>query len=153
MNVIFKRSVKFLASFSYAGYLPWAPGTWGSLVALLIAWFFNEYLLWSIVIFSFIGLSICRPAEEAFNAKDPHRFVLDEVVGMMASVLFLPKRYLVFLAAFILFRVLDVLKPGPIGRIQASRTPSSIMWDDLSAGALVNILLQVSLRLIPCLRQ
>ena len=86
---------------------------------------------------------ICKRAEEVFNAKDPGCFVLDEVVGMMVSVLWLPKNLLLYVAGFILFRVLDVWKPGPIGWIQNTKTPHSIMWDDLAAGAVVNVVLQV----------
>ena len=142
-NSYLKDGVKVLATFFYVGYLPIAPGTWASLVGLSIAWFFNESLFWLAVIFSLIGFVICKRAEEVFNAKDPGCFVLDEVVGMMVSVLWLPKNLLLYVAGFILFRVLDVWKPGPIGWIQNTKTPHSIMWDDLAAGAVVNVVLQV----------
>ena len=135
--------VKLLASFFYVGYLPWAPGTWGSLTALPMAWFLNENLVWIVLSLAAVGLLICKPAEKAFGVKDPSRFVLDEVAGMAISVLWLPKTIFVYVVAFILFRVLDIWKPGPIGWIQNSKTPSSIMWDDLLAGAVVNIVLQV----------
>ncbi len=140
------KLVKLLASFYYVGYLPWMPGTWGSLAALAIAWFFNENLVWLTIIFSVTGFLICKPAEEAFHAKDPSRFVLDEVAGMSLGVLCLPKNLILYAGGFILFRVLDVWKPGPIGWIQKSKMPSSIMWDDLLVGVFVNLFLQVATR-------
>ena len=122
------------------------PGTWASLAALPSAWFFHDALIWQTLFLSLIGLAICKPAEEAFQAKDPGAFVLDEVAGMMVSLVWLPRNWMIFSAAFLLFRILDVLKPGPIRKIQNSKTPTSIMWDDLLAGAFVNIFLQIIVR-------
>ena len=62
---------------------------------------------------------------------------------MMLSVLWLPKTPVVFLAGFILFRLLGILKPWPLSRLQKNPHPSSIMWDDLAAGALTNGILQL----------
>ena len=136
------RLIKALASFFYVGYLPWMPGTWGSLAVLPIAWFFNENLVWIVVVCSLTGIFICKSAEEAFNSKDPDRFVLDEAAGMALAVLWLPKNLILYAAGFVLFRILDIWKPGLIGWIQKVKNPSSIMWDDLLAGAVVNIFLQ-----------
>ncbi len=146
-----KGLVKSLATFFGIGYLPLMAGTWASLAALPLAWFFHETLLWQVLVFSLIGLAICKPAEEAFQKKDPGAFVLDEVAGMQLSLLALPKNGYIFSAAFILFRLFDIWKPGPIGRIQASKNPMSIMWDDILAGLFANILLQASVRLFPVL--
>ncbi len=136
--------VRTLASFFYVGYLPWAPGSFGSLAGLLIGWYFYGALPSLTIVFCFLGFMLCKPAVAAFLSPDPPSFVLDEVSGMMLSVLWLPKTPVVFLAGFILFRLLDILKPWPISRIQKSPNPSSIMWDDLAAGALVNIILQLA---------
>ncbi len=135
--------VKTLASFFYVGYLPWAPGSFGSLAGLLIGWYFYGALPYLTVAFCLLGFVICKPATAVFLSPDPSAFVLDEVSGMMLSVLWLPKTPFVFLAGFILFRLLDILKPWPISRIQKSPNPSSIMWDDLAAGALANAILQL----------
>ena len=145
---ILKGWVKLLATFFYVGYLPIAPGTWATLAGLPIAWFFNENLGWLTVIFSLVGLVICKPAKEVFNAKDPGCFVLDEVAGMMVSVLWLPKNLALYGMAFILFRLLDISKPGLIRKIQNCKASTSIMWDDLLAGAVVNVVLQVFVRLV-----
>ena len=140
--------VKALASFFYIGYLPLAPGTWGSLAGLASAWWFYPVLAPLTLILSVIGFCLCRPAEDAFQTKDPARFVLDEVCGMMLSVLWLPRSPRIFIAAFVLFRIVDTLKPCPICLIQKSKSPLSIMWDDLAAAVLVNLFLQAGVRFL-----
>ncbi len=154
--------VKAAASFFYVGYLPFAPGTFGSLAGLLIAWYFYGAIPYLTLVLCVVGFAICKSATIVFSSKprvssrgtsaeavdglvasrDPTPFVLDEVCGMMLSVLWLPKTPAVFLVAFILFRLLDTLKPWPISRIQKNANPLSIVWDDLAAGALVNLILQ-----------
>ena len=73
--------------------------------------------------------------------------MLDEVCGMMATVLWLPKTLPVFIAAFLLFRLLDIWKPWPISWLQDQKHPFSIMHDDLAAGLLGNLILRAALRL------
>ncbi len=142
-NRFLYHCVKFLASFFYIGYLPVMPGTWGSATGALLAWFFNEGLVWQVTVFSLAGLFISSIAERAFDEKDPSRFVLDEVAGIMISVLWIPKKIALFVVAFILFRIFDTMKPWPISMVQKSKMPTAIMWDDLLAGLFVNILLQI----------
>ena len=138
--------VKMVATFFGVGFIPMIPATWASAVAAVLAWFFPEsWLIVLLTVFSVAGLLICRPAQTALNSKDPKAFVMDEVCGMMLSVLWLPKSMSLYFCAFILFRVLDVWKPWPISRIQASRHPSSIMWDDLLAGVAANLILRLFL--------
>ncbi len=139
--------VKALASFFYIGFLPKAPGTWGSLCGLLLAWFFNPQLGGLLIVLSLSGFLIAAPARSVWNNPDPKEFVLDEVVGMMLSVLWLPKKIAIFAAGFLLFRVFDIVKPWPISQIQKSKHPSSILWDDLAAGLLANLILLLVLQL------
>lgn len=147
MNIL----VKALASFFYVGCLPLAPGTFGSLAGLLIAWYFYGALPYLVVLFSVIGFVICKPAVAVFSAKDPSSFVLDEVCGMMLSVLWLPRVWFVLLLGLLLFRLFDTWKPWPIRLIQQNPNPLSILWDDLAAGALVNVVLQalIATRILP----
>ena len=143
-----KRWVKILSSFFYIGYAPWMPGTLGSLAGLFIFWlcpFKSQVPV--LLIFSGIGFYLCRPAVEAFASKDPKAFVTDEVCGMMLGVLWLPKSFFLFLAAFILFRLFDALKPWPISKIDEGEHPSLILWDDLAAGAFTNIVLRIFVKL------
>jgi phosphatidylglycerophosphatase A len=137
------RFVQIIASFFYIGYLPWAPGTVASFAALFLAWIFNPALPALFFIFCFLGFLVSRPAVQVFADRDPARFVMDEVCGMMLSVLWLPRILWVWAAALVLFRFLDIEKPLLIGRLQKRGRPLDIMWDDLAAGFAVNVLLQV----------
>ena len=143
-----KRAVGLIASFFYVGYAPWIPGTFGSLAGAVLAWQLNPTLPYLLFFFSILGFCVSAPAEQFFESKDPKQFVMDEVCGMMLSVLWLPHDWRLFAAGFVLFRFFDVLKPWPISRIQSSRSPLSIMWDDLAAGAAVNVILQIATRLL-----
>ncbi len=140
------KLVRLLASFFYCGYLPWAPGAWGSIPGALIAWYFSDSLVVWVVVLTALGFILCVPAQKAFNAHDPIRFVLDEVCGMMLTLVWLPKRLSVFLAGYVLFRILDVWKPWPISYFNRSDRSSNIMWDDLVAAIFANLILQVFTR-------
>ena len=90
-----------------------------------------------------LGFLVCRPSQAVFHSKDPSSFVMDEVCGMMLSVLWLPKSLLWYAVAFGLFRLLDVTKPWPIRVIQRSSHPFMIMADDLLAGVFTNLILRL----------
>ena len=135
---------KIVSSFFYLGNIPWAPGTWGSLAGLLIVYFvpgpFQTLLL---VFMCLLGFYVCPKAVKVYQAKDPSIFVMDEVCGMMLSVLWLPKTTWVLLGGFLLFRGFDIVKPWPISWVQKKNTPSCILWDDLLAGVFTNLVLRV----------
>ena len=76
-----------------------------------------------------------------FGEKDPGRVVVDEIAGQMVALLFVRPTALVLLAAFLLFRVLDVLKPWPARRLEDLPGGSGIMADDLMAGLYANLIL------------
>ena len=145
-----ERWVRILSSFFYIGYAPWMPGTLGSLAGLFIFWlcpFKGQAAI--LLFFSAIGFYLCRPAVKAFASKDPKRFVMDEVCGMMAALFWLPGTFAVYLTAFAFFRFFDVLKPWPILLVQKKESPSCIMWDDLLAGLFTNLLLRAALFFLP----
>ncbi len=102
----------------------------------LVAWF---------LFFCVAGFWVCRASQKVFGTQDPKQFVMDEVCGMMLSVLWIPKEPGFFLIAFLLFRALDIWKPWPISKIQKNRHPSAILWDDLAAGLIANLILQAGL--------
>jgi phosphatidylglycerophosphatase A len=138
------RLVRILTSFFYVGYAPFWPGFFGSAAGLaVIHWTDPSSAAYLCILFSVVGIALCGPSRIAFASDDPSRFVLDEVAGMMLSVLFLPKNIFVYAAGFILFRILDVVKPWFIGRIQAQKGAWSIMGDDLAAGLVTNCIVRV----------
>ena len=136
-----KKLTQIVASFFGVGYLPLCPGTWASAAGVVLAWFLADMLVYWAVLCCLAGFWACRGARETFDSKDPGAFVMDEVCGMMLSVLWLPRTLVLYAAAFVLFRLLDIWKPWPISRIQASVRPWSIMGDDLLAGVFANLLL------------
>lgn len=142
-----KTLIKSIASFFYIGHLPVAPGTFGSLAGLLLAWHFNEALPALFFCLCVAGLLVAAPAESVYGTKDPKQFVLDEVCGMMLGLLWLPKEISIFISAFLLFRLLDIWKPWPVSLLQKNKNPLSIMWDDLACGVAVNAALQAGVKL------
>ena len=116
-----------------------APGTWGSAAACLvnaavpIPW-------WAILAVTLVGVWSTGEAERVLGETDPGCANIDEVAGMWLSTYLLPHSFL--LPGFILFRVVDILKPFPVSA--AERLPGGwgIMLDDLVGGLMVNVFLQ-----------
>jgi phosphatidylglycerophosphatase A len=134
---------KVLATGLGTGYLPLFPGTWGSLLGILPAVFLpsSGFVIFLILLF-FAGVWASeRTALESLN-KDPQSVVIDEVLGMGVSLLFLPKTILFFTAAFFLFRFFDVKKPFMIRKLEALPGGWGIMMDDLGAAVAANVILQ-----------
>jgi len=128
---------RFVATFFYLGKLPFAPGSWGSLGALLL-WIllpvtFSVHL--SVIVILFIlGVYSSDKMAKYMDDHDPSEVVIDEVVGMGISLFMLPHSLGLYLLAFILFRIFDILKPSFIYRIQNFPGGWGIMFDDVLAG-------------------
>ena len=137
---------RLIASCGYLGELP-AGGTWGSLVGWVLAWYFSSYALWLFFSILILGYGLSLIANESFGEKDPSAFVLDEVCGMMLSVLLLPKTLPIYLTAFVLFRLLDIWKPWPISVLQKMEHPFSIMHDDIAAGLFTHLMVRAAFRI------
>ena len=128
---------RFAATFFSLGKLPFAPGSWGSLGALLL-WLllpisFSIHL--SVIVFLFIlGVYSSDKMAKYMDDHDPSEVVIDEAVGMGISLFMLPHSFGLYLLAFILFRIIDVLKPSFIYRVQDLSGGWGIMLDDVLAG-------------------
>lgn len=141
------------ARVGFAGKSPIAPGTCGSFVAIALAPFiFMPFPFWArIVILLLIlatGTFASGKAEVLLQQQDPSEVVIDEVLGQW--LVLLPFKNLVFweyAAAFILFRIFDILKPWPIRRLESLGGGFGIMIDDAAAGVYAMLCLAV-LRLI-----
>lgn len=137
-----------LATGLYTGYLPKAPGTWGSLVALPLHLMLIrlEPLAYGLSLAGFILLAImiAGSAEKICDRKDPGIIVIDEIAGMLIALIAAPPDFRGWLLAFLLFRLFDILKPFPIGwidrRVQGG---VGIVLDDLMAGLYTLIIIQV----------
>jgi phosphatidylglycerophosphatase A len=114
-----------------------APGTVGSLVTLVIVWlvpFNTAALAYTLIGVTVIGIWAAHRVETALGKKDPALIVIDEVAGMLLSVLLLPRTIPVLFSAFLLFRLFDIWKPFPAHESQALSGGLGVMLDDLIAG-------------------
>jgi phosphatidylglycerophosphatase A len=148
------RLAVFIATAGYSGYFPFAPGTVGSAVGLLV------YLLvwWSqspvvevglIVALFAVGVWAGTTAERYFGGVDPGPIVLDEVVGMLITLAFIPVGLSGALAGFVLFRIFDIIKPFPAGRLEALHGGFGVMADDAMAAIYANLSLRLLLWWLP----
>jgi phosphatidylglycerophosphatase A len=136
---------QFAATFFYLGKLPFAPGSWGSLGALIL-WIFlpSSYILQMIMIillFS-IGVISSKKMAAAMNDYDPSEVVIDEAVGMWIALFMLPHSIAIYSMAFILFRIFDIFKPSYIYRVQNLPGGWGIMMDDVLAGIIAWLICQ-----------
>ena len=145
MKKIKDKIALILATGFGSGYSPVAPGTAGSLLALVIWWLAPPFL-WlraSLLVFSLIlGIWSATEAEKKWG-HDNGRIVIDEMAGMWISLLFLPRVFLVYLIAFLLFRAMDIFKPLGARSIQKLPGGWGVVADDVLAGIYANILCQL----------
>ena len=128
-----------------------ASGTVGSLVTLIALWlipFTTFALLVTLAIVTLVGIWAGSRVERAIDAKDPGIIVIDEVAGMLVSVLFLPRSIPVLVTAFLLFRLFDIWKPFPARQLQELHGGLGVMLDDLIAGAYALALIVISRALV-----
>jgi phosphatidylglycerophosphatase A len=147
--------VIFVASGAYTGYAPFAPGTAGAALGLILGWiFFAPLWQWSpaafLMLFAVIFATACffaGAAEKIFAQHDSSHIVLDEVLGMIATMFLIPTVWTWVAAGFVLFRIFDFLKPWPASAFDRMQGGAGVMLDDLAAAIYANVMLQV-LRLI-----
>ena len=142
--MIKNRISQLISTFFYLGKVKYAPGTIASLATLFIWYsFMPENILLRLLIFLFIsiiGFFSIKNSLICYNDKDPQEIVIDEVIGMSLSLLFLTDLVIMSIA-FILFRVFDILKPSVIYYSQFYNGAYGIILDDLLAGLCVSIIL------------
>lgn len=133
------RAGMALASAGYVGFAPVAPGTVGSAVALPIWWLLRRTgSPWvdpvCIGLLMVAGAWSARVAERELGLEDPGPVVIDEVAGMLISLLWLPLTWQVALVGFVAFRVFDIVKPYPVNRLERLTGGWGVMADDAMAG-------------------
>ena len=129
------------------GYIPVAPGTFGSLAGLAL-WFVlpTQMALAAAVVLTFlVGAWASGVAEKHFGASDPGPAVIDEVMGMLATMFLNPSGWVSASIGFFLFRLFDVIKPYPANRLERLPGGVGIMADDLMAAIYANLALRVAL--------
>jgi phosphatidylglycerophosphatase A len=151
------RLAVFLATAGYSGYFPIAPGTVGSVVGLLVygalRWMQSPVspALESVLILSLFAAGVWAgsTAERYFGGIDPGPIVLDEVVGMLITLAFIPVGVSGALTGFVLFRIFDVIKPFPARRLESLHGGLGVMADDAMAAVYANVSLRLLMALVP----
>ena len=139
------RIYKMIASIFYVGYLPVAPGTLGSLAAIILYYFICKSAIIMaavILIVIILGFITAGRVEKIFREKDPGEIVIDEFAGMLISLYCLPPTTGYVVTGFLLFRFFDIVKPKPIHDLEKLKGSLGIMADDIIAGVYANIILQ-----------
>jgi phosphatidylglycerophosphatase A len=147
---LWSHPANFFALGFGSGLAPKAPGTFGTLVALPVYYFWLQGLslpwLLAVITVSFVvGIWLCDATAKNLGVHDHPGIVWDEFVGLWISCIALPAGWPWLVAAFLLFRFFDILKPWPI-RWLDSRVPGGlgIMVDDVLAGLFSLGLLQLA---------
>ncbi|MEZ0391684.1 MAG: phosphatidylglycerophosphatase A [Pseudobdellovibrionaceae bacterium] len=139
---------KQIATFFGIGKAPKAPGTFGTLAALPLALGLNFlgpfYIMGFVLLFTPVAIWACDRHCKNLQAEDPQEIVIDEVLGFVIAMTWLPMTWQAYVAGFILFRVLDITKPLLIGYLDRKLSGGfGVMADDIVAGVVSNIFLQV----------
>ncbi|HEY7170664.1 MAG TPA: phosphatidylglycerophosphatase A [Vicinamibacterales bacterium] len=135
-----------LATTLGVGFVPWAPGTFGSAAGLVLWWLLPSSAIVqaaAIVIVFVLGAWSGSVAERHFRASDPAQVVIDEVMGMWITLLLNPVGWQGAVIGFLLFRLFDVIKPYPANRLERLRGGVGVMADDGMAAVYANIVLRV----------
>ena len=145
-----------VATFFGIGRLRPAPGTWGSLAAVLIwlglsrfiqpAWQTPALAGMALLVVA-IGIPAATATAQASGVKDPQLVVIDEVAGQWITLLFVPVAWKTLLVGFILFRGFDIVKPPPVRQLEKLPWGSGIVLDDVAAGSYALAVMQLLLHL------
>jgi len=143
-----KHFILILATGFGVGYSPFAPGTLGTLIAIPVYYFLSNisspiYEI-TLVGFFFLSVWISENAEIFFGKKDDQRIVIDEIMGFLITMLWVPQTAILMGVGFFLFRFFDIVKPFPIRRLEKKlKGGYGVVADDVMAGVYANIVLQV----------
>lgn len=142
---------KLLFTGFYSGYSPVAPGTVASILALLLYliefYIFGDFVWISnlviVIVMVFPSIVLASAGEEYFGEKDPQQVVLDEIMGYWISVLLFSFNWKVMIYALLLFRIMDIIKPYPIKKLENLKSGLGIMMDDFISGIYANFSLRI----------
>jgi phosphatidylglycerophosphatase A len=143
-----KRLILALATWGGVGFLPGAPGTWGTAAALPLWWLltqlgFTGYAL-ALAALLAVGVLVAGPAQDLLGQKDHPAIVIDEVVGLLIALAGVPLNWTWALMGFLAFRALDILKPWPISRLNRGTSGLAVVADDVAAGVVARLVLAVA---------
>jgi len=148
MDRIKKAIIIFIAQGAYAGRIPVAPGTAGTLIGVLLYLWMRAISPASYLVVCFIviivGTWTADRAEVFLSRKDSPSIVIDEIAGYLMAMFMVPESWGFVAAGFLLFRVFDIIKPYPLKRLQNIHGGAGVMVDDIGAGVYTNLVLQAA---------
>jgi len=152
--MLLRRIGVFIATCAYVGYAPVAPGTFGSAIGLAVFYVVRQQRsttveVAAIVALAAVGLWSATEAEHHFGGIDPGPVVIDEVVGMLITLAFIPVNMAGAIVAFLIFRFLDVVKPWPARRLEQLPGGFGVVLDDMMAGVYGNVMMWGLVSLLP----
>ena len=132
---------RVIATAGFAGYMPVAPGTWGTAVAVPIAWGCAGIAtpVYLAIVAGVIGVAIATAqiADRSWGTEDSGRIVIDEVAGYLVTVALVDRATWPALAVgFVVFRILDILKPPPVRAFERLPGGAGVVLDDVAAGVI-----------------
>jgi phosphatidylglycerophosphatase A len=142
------KVIILLATFFYSGKLPKSPGTWGTLATIPL-WFLLAQLhaipyMVVVILLCVAAILIAQAYENLTDTHDSKEIVIDEVVGFLITMTWLPLTWQSLVFGFVLFRVVDIVKPPPIRQLDAKiKGGMGVVIDDIAAGIACNIILQL----------
>jgi phosphatidylglycerophosphatase A len=144
--VLRRRFILFLATMGGAGYLPGMPGTWGSLAALPVWWLLQRHLTPRAYIFAWLALLavslwVAGDAWNMLGETDHPTIVLDEAMGLLIALAWVPPKWPWVFLGFTLFRVFDILKPYPLKYLEQLPGGFGVVMDDVAAGLAARVIL------------
>lgn len=152
-NEIIDFASKMFSSVFYAGYFPFASGTVGSFVIVVLYFLFPGSMSRMAVAFSLPIVYFCgvwtSSRCEIFWGRDNGKIVIDEIVGMLTTLLFIPLNLKIVIIGFFLFRAFDIFKPFPVRDMEKLPRGWGVMTDDLLAGVYANLVLRLIIYAVP----
>jgi phosphatidylglycerophosphatase A len=144
----------FIATGAYSGFFPIAPGTVGSAVGLVVFAAVRAWTPWwgdavAVILALALGVWSAGLVERRLQLPDPGPVVIDEILGMLLTLLFLPVTMTGAFVGFVVFRIFDVIKPFPANRAEKLPGGWGIMLDDAISGVYAHVALRLLALLIP----
>lgn len=143
-----RHLITFLATGCYAGKIPVAPGTWGTVVGVLFYLLIGHlslpiYIVTTLALIA-VGIWVSGFAQKIFENEDPPQVVIDEIAGFLVTMTFHEPKFWAIVLGFFLFRLFDIVKPFPVNWIENKfRDGRGIVLDDVFAGVYANIVLSI----------
>ena len=141
------KVAEIISTVFYVGRIPLAPGTICSFLAFL-SWYYlrfyieGVFILYGSLILFFVGVAVSTIYSESIKKEDPPEVVIDEWVGQWIALWLIPHSFVWGFLSFIIFRIFDILKLGPVKGMDDIKSGTGIMMDDVVAGIFALLITQ-----------